>query len=210
MVAEIEDKVFGATCRLAGLLAGWVHLTGTFGTLVGGDPWVPMSLIAVPREGTASNSSTAFSSVLGTVCRHLLCSLLNDVVGGVAWPVAQNRLPRGAITVVLLLFGSMKALSPGGNDPSKAPPCSPVGSRRPATASLDTFFVCLSSSRRLSLTSGVSRPGSRVPDGRGGYHHARPSYLHKGAVLRGQRLAAVERREELKREKRKREMREEV
>jgi hypothetical protein len=27
------------------LLIGWVHLTGTFGTLVGGDPWVPMSLM---------------------------------------------------------------------------------------------------------------------------------------------------------------------
>jgi hypothetical protein len=38
------DKVSGPTCRSAGLLAGQVHLTGTSGTLVGGDPWVPMSL----------------------------------------------------------------------------------------------------------------------------------------------------------------------
>jgi hypothetical protein len=37
------DKVSGPTCRLAGLLAGRVHLTGTSRTLVGGDPWVPMS-----------------------------------------------------------------------------------------------------------------------------------------------------------------------
>jgi hypothetical protein len=37
------DKVLGPTCRLAGLLAGRVHLTGTTGTLVGGDPWVSMS-----------------------------------------------------------------------------------------------------------------------------------------------------------------------
>jgi hypothetical protein len=37
------DKVSGPTCRLAGLLAGGVHLTRTSGTLVGGDPWVPMS-----------------------------------------------------------------------------------------------------------------------------------------------------------------------
>jgi hypothetical protein len=40
----IVDKVSGPTCRSARLLAGRVHLTGTSGTLVGGDPWVPMSL----------------------------------------------------------------------------------------------------------------------------------------------------------------------
>jgi hypothetical protein len=38
------DKVSGPTCRSAGLLASRVHFTGTFETLVGGDPWVPMSL----------------------------------------------------------------------------------------------------------------------------------------------------------------------
>jgi hypothetical protein len=43
-VARIVDKVFEPTCKSAGLLAGRVHLTGTSGTLVGGDPWVPMSL----------------------------------------------------------------------------------------------------------------------------------------------------------------------
>jgi hypothetical protein len=37
------DKVSGSTCRSAGLLAGRVHSTGTSGTLVGGDPWVPIS-----------------------------------------------------------------------------------------------------------------------------------------------------------------------
>jgi hypothetical protein len=42
-VAGIVDKVSGPTCRSAGLLASRVHLTGTSGTLVGGDPWVPMS-----------------------------------------------------------------------------------------------------------------------------------------------------------------------
>jgi hypothetical protein len=42
-VAGIVDKVSGPTCRSVGLLAGWVHLTGTSGTLVDGDPWVPMS-----------------------------------------------------------------------------------------------------------------------------------------------------------------------
>jgi hypothetical protein len=42
-VDGIVDKVSGPTCRSAGLLAGRVHLTGTSETLVGGDPWVPMS-----------------------------------------------------------------------------------------------------------------------------------------------------------------------
>jgi hypothetical protein len=37
------DKVSGPTCRLGGLLEGRVHLSGTSGTLVGGDPWVPIS-----------------------------------------------------------------------------------------------------------------------------------------------------------------------
>jgi hypothetical protein len=43
-VAGVVDKVFGPTCRSAGLLADRVHLIGTSGTLVDGDPWVPMSL----------------------------------------------------------------------------------------------------------------------------------------------------------------------
>jgi hypothetical protein len=43
-VAVVVDKVSGPTCRSVGLLIGWVHLTGTSRTLVGGDPWVPMSL----------------------------------------------------------------------------------------------------------------------------------------------------------------------
>jgi hypothetical protein len=38
------DKVSGPTCRSVGLLTGRVHWIGTSGTLVGGDPWVPMSL----------------------------------------------------------------------------------------------------------------------------------------------------------------------
>jgi hypothetical protein len=37
-------KVVGPSCRSAGLLVGRVHLIGTSGTLVGGDPWVPMSV----------------------------------------------------------------------------------------------------------------------------------------------------------------------
>jgi hypothetical protein len=40
------DKVSGATCRSVGLLVGRIHLAGTSRTLVGGDPWVPMSLMA--------------------------------------------------------------------------------------------------------------------------------------------------------------------
>jgi hypothetical protein len=43
-VTGIVDKVFGPTCRSARLLAGQVLLKGTSGVLVGGDPWVPMSL----------------------------------------------------------------------------------------------------------------------------------------------------------------------
>jgi hypothetical protein len=43
-VTGVVDKIFGPTCRSAGLLTGQVHLTGTSSTLVGGDPWVPMSL----------------------------------------------------------------------------------------------------------------------------------------------------------------------
>jgi hypothetical protein len=42
-VAGTVDKVSGPTCRSAGLLAGRLRLTGTSRTLVGGDPWVPMS-----------------------------------------------------------------------------------------------------------------------------------------------------------------------
>jgi hypothetical protein len=42
-VVGVADKASGPTCRSAGLLAGRVHLTGTFGTLVGGDPWVATS-----------------------------------------------------------------------------------------------------------------------------------------------------------------------
>jgi hypothetical protein len=33
----------GPTGRLAGLLVGWTHLSGTTVSLVGGDPGVPMS-----------------------------------------------------------------------------------------------------------------------------------------------------------------------
>jgi hypothetical protein len=33
----------GSTDRSAGLLVGWARLSGTTETLVGGDPWVPMS-----------------------------------------------------------------------------------------------------------------------------------------------------------------------
>jgi hypothetical protein len=40
----VADKVTGPNCRSAGLLAGRVHLTGTSGTLVGGNPWIPMSV----------------------------------------------------------------------------------------------------------------------------------------------------------------------
>jgi hypothetical protein len=43
-IAGIVDKVIGPTCRSTRLLAGRVHLTGTSGTLVSGDPWVPMYL----------------------------------------------------------------------------------------------------------------------------------------------------------------------
>jgi hypothetical protein len=43
-VAGVVDKVSGPTCRSAGFLTGWVHLTGTSRTLVSGDTWVPMSL----------------------------------------------------------------------------------------------------------------------------------------------------------------------
>jgi hypothetical protein len=43
-VVGVVDKISGPTCRSVGLLAGQVHLTGTSGTLVGGDPWIPMSL----------------------------------------------------------------------------------------------------------------------------------------------------------------------
>jgi hypothetical protein len=32
-------------------LAGRVHLIGTSGTLVGGDPWVPMSVTGAPTVG---------------------------------------------------------------------------------------------------------------------------------------------------------------
>jgi hypothetical protein len=48
MVVGVVDKVSGLTCRSAGLLAGRVHLTGTSGILVGGDPSVPMSLNGYP------------------------------------------------------------------------------------------------------------------------------------------------------------------
>jgi hypothetical protein len=51
MVFGVVDKVSGPTCRSAGLLAGRVHLTGISGTLVGGDPWVPMYLNA--QKGSA-------------------------------------------------------------------------------------------------------------------------------------------------------------
>ena len=34
----------GSTCRSAGHLTGQTNSSGTSGTLVGGDPWVPMSL----------------------------------------------------------------------------------------------------------------------------------------------------------------------
>jgi hypothetical protein len=42
-VAGTADTVSRPTCRSVELLAGRVHLTGTSRTLVGGDPWVPMS-----------------------------------------------------------------------------------------------------------------------------------------------------------------------
>jgi hypothetical protein len=42
-----------------GLLAGQVHMTGTSGTLVGGDPWVPMSLNQV-LDSTAGCETLCF------------------------------------------------------------------------------------------------------------------------------------------------------
>jgi hypothetical protein len=50
-VAGVVDKVFVPTCRFVGLLEGRVHMIGTSETLIGGDPWVPMSLTweAVPK-----------------------------------------------------------------------------------------------------------------------------------------------------------------
>jgi hypothetical protein len=50
------DKVSGPTCRSVGLFIGRVHLTGTSRTLVGGDPWVPMSL---RNNGGAAADDTA-------------------------------------------------------------------------------------------------------------------------------------------------------
>jgi hypothetical protein len=50
------DKVSGPTCRSVGLLAGWVHLIGTSGTLAGGDPWVPMSLKEVEEIVVVSSN----------------------------------------------------------------------------------------------------------------------------------------------------------
>jgi hypothetical protein len=44
LVVGVVNKVFGPTCRSVGLLAGQVHLIGTFGTLASGDPLVAMSL----------------------------------------------------------------------------------------------------------------------------------------------------------------------
>jgi hypothetical protein len=41
---RVVDKVSESTCRSMGLLTDQVHLTETSRTLVGGDPWVPMSL----------------------------------------------------------------------------------------------------------------------------------------------------------------------
>jgi hypothetical protein len=40
------DKISGSTCGSAGLLTGRVHLTVISKTLIGADPWVPMSLRA--------------------------------------------------------------------------------------------------------------------------------------------------------------------
>jgi hypothetical protein len=44
MVAGVVDNVSKPTCRSVGLLTGRVHLTGTSRTLVGGGPWILMSL----------------------------------------------------------------------------------------------------------------------------------------------------------------------
>jgi hypothetical protein len=42
-------------------LPGQIHLTGTSGTLVGGDPWVPMFLIEEVREdGDREERSSRF------------------------------------------------------------------------------------------------------------------------------------------------------
>jgi hypothetical protein len=51
------DKVSGTTCRSAELLAGRVHLTGTSRTLVGGDPWVPMSHTFTYAKGKIGKTS---------------------------------------------------------------------------------------------------------------------------------------------------------
>jgi hypothetical protein len=55
------DKVSGPTGRSAGLLAGQVYLTRTSRTLVGGDPWVPMSHTHLRRQ--ARRVSEAFAHV---------------------------------------------------------------------------------------------------------------------------------------------------
>jgi hypothetical protein len=41
MVVGVVDKVSRPTFRSAGLLAAWVHLTGTFGTLADGSHGYP-------------------------------------------------------------------------------------------------------------------------------------------------------------------------
>jgi hypothetical protein len=53
------DKVSRPTCTSAGLLAGRVHLAETSGTLVGGDPWVPMSLNGNPHGSCSPGPNKA-------------------------------------------------------------------------------------------------------------------------------------------------------
>jgi hypothetical protein len=81
--------------RLAGLLVGRARLSGTAETLVGGDPWVPMSL-------------TAFNESFGMSYRGELLSVSRGMIiagGGASklccygirlnsWMKQEEKLPR--------------------------------------------------------------------------------------------------------------------
>jgi hypothetical protein len=102
------DKVAGPTCRSAEFLAGRVHLIGTSKTLVGGDPWVPMSL----NESRLHmwDEPYLFRICTDGLLRHCVPSWeVNDIYKGVT---RQNMDDIMEHSVPMQRFGSVVSFGP--------------------------------------------------------------------------------------------------
>jgi hypothetical protein len=80
----------GPTDRSVGLLVGQAHMSGTAETLVGGDPWVPMSVNT--RNGTGERLTCGPSLVMNTIRLEKISSResVKDACGR-QWAIVRQR-----------------------------------------------------------------------------------------------------------------------